>query len=167
VTAQLPYAGTEGFVGREASVERARRNAQDGTSADRQEQVLDYLLITSGSGGATWIEVGEALRLHHGQVSSTLSVLHQAGKVFQLREKRGRSHPYVHSDYRYIYVASERHDGATRTNAKVLKERNEEAVTYLEAALSGWQIKPIGDMARLVEAALVALNGTDEETALV
>jgi hypothetical protein len=74
VTAQLPYAGTEGFVGREASVERARRNAQDGTSADRQEQVLDYLLITSGSGCATWIEVGEALRLHHGHRSRNFNI---------------------------------------------------------------------------------------------
>lgn len=167
MTAHLPYAGTEGFVGREASVERARRNAAEGISGDRQEQVLDYLRLTSGRVGATWIEVGEALRLHHGQVSSTLSVLHQAGKVFQLREKRGRSHPYVHTDFRYIYVASERYDTPTRTNAKMLKERNEEAATYLEAALSMWQIKPIGDMARLVEAALVALNGTDEEARLV
>ena len=163
MNAELPYAGTEGYVARPASMERARHNARDGTAADRQEQVLE-LLLSRRERGATWIEAGEALRLHHGQVSSTLSVLHQAGKVFQLREKRGRSHPYVHSEYRYIYVASERYDEPTRTNAKLLKERNEEAATYLEVALDAWYLhQDPTQMARLVRAALVALNGTDDE----
>jgi len=163
MNAELPYAGTEGFVGRDASVERARRNAKNGTAADRQEQVLEHLRFKRER-GATWIEVGESLRLHHGQVSSTLSVLHQAGKVFQLREKRGRSHPYVHSDFRYIYVASERYDEPTRTNAKLLRERNEEAVTYLEVALDAWYLRQDPtQMAHLVRAALVALGGQDDE----
>jgi hypothetical protein len=153
---ELPYLGTEGFVRRPASEDRARENALNGVASERQSRVLAHLEPLMY--GETWVEVGEALRLHHGQVSATLSVLHQAGKVFQLREKRGRSHPYVHSMWRYLYVASERYDEPTKTNAKVLRERNEDAEALLDSALAGWFGEP--DTARsLVIAALSALRG--------
>lgn len=153
---ELPYVGTEGFVRRPASEDRARENAANGVASERQLRVLAWLEPVSR--GMTWIELGEALHLHHGQVSATLSVLHQAGKVFQLREKRGRSHPYVHTMWRYLYVASERYDEPTKTNAKVLRERNEDAEALLDSALAGWFGEP--DTARnLVMAALSALRG--------
>jgi hypothetical protein len=161
MTPELPYAGKEGFVGREASVERARRNAKDGTAANRQEQVLQHLWLRRER-GATWIEVGEALQLHHGQISATLSVLHKSGKVFQLREKRGRSHPYVHSDFRYIYVASERHDEPTRTTAGQLQSRLDEAIPLLVVALEECETNPFLDMTRetrLIRQALGVLRG--------
>jgi hypothetical protein len=158
MNAELPYAGTEGFVGRPASIDRARRNAQEGIAAERQDQVLEYL--ASIPLGAIWIEVGEALRLHHGQVSSSLSVLHQAGKVFQLRVKRGRSHPYVHADWRHLYVAAERYDEPTRTNVKLLRERNEEAEALLDSALAQWFGEP-DTVRNLVMLALKALRGDD------
>jgi len=157
---ELPYAGTEGFVGRPASAERARRNAQDGTSHDRQHKVLRYL--EEHPGGLTWVELGEVLRLHHGQVSSTLSVLHQAGKVFQLRLKRGRSHPYVHAQHRYLYIADERYDQPTRTNASMLQERIDMAEAVLEVALDHCENRgaPIAyPEARFIRAALGALRG--------
>lgn len=129
---ELPYLGTEGYVTRPASIMRATANATSGLSQERQAQVLTHL--SSCPSGATWVEVGHALQLHHGQVSSTLSVLHQAGKLFQLRQCRGRSHPYVHEKYRFLYVESERFDTPTRTNGKVLRERIDSAVTHLECA---------------------------------
>lgn len=162
MTTELPYAGTEGFVGRPASAERARRNAQDGTSNDRQHRVLRYL--EEHPGGLTWVELGEVLRLHHGQVSSTLSVLHQAGKVFQLRLKRGRSHPYVHAQHRYLYIADERYDQPTRTNASLLQSRIDTAEAVLEVALDQGESRgaPIAEPeARLIRAALNALRGED------
>ena len=156
LVAELPYLGTEGFVRRPASEDRARENAASGVSSERQQRVLAAL--EPWMKGQTWIEVGEALRLHHGQVSATLSVLHQAGQVFQLREKRGRSHPYVHAKWRHLYVASERYDEPTRTNAKLLRERNEDAEALLDSALAGWFGEP--DVARsLVVLALAALRG--------
>jgi len=129
---ELPYLGTEGYVTRPASILRATDNVTSGVAHERQSQVLAHLANIPS--GATWVEVGHALQLHHGQVSSTLSVLHQAGKVFQLRECRSRSHPYVHEKYRFLYVESERFDAPTRTNGKVLRERIDNAATHLECA---------------------------------
>ena len=153
---ELPYLGTEGFVRRPASEDRARENAASGVSSERQERVLAHLEPLMY--GETWVEVGEALRLHHGQVSGTLSVLHQAGKVFQLRDKRGRSHPYVHAKWRHLFVASERFDEPSKTNAKVLRERNEEAEALLESALAA-STDALLVSRRYVEAALLSLRG--------
>jgi len=160
VTPELPYAGTEGFVSRPASAERARRNAADGTAQDRQQQVLAHL--ANHRYGLTWVEVGADLQLHHGQVSSTLSVLHKSGKVFQLRGTRGRSHPYVHANHRNLYLASERYDEPTRTNAGQLQERLEAAILLLVVALDECASNPFLDMtreARLISEALAVLRG--------
>jgi hypothetical protein len=153
---ELPYLGTEGFVRRPASEDRARENALNGVASERQSRVLAHLEPLMY--GETWVEVGEALRLHHGQVSATLSVLHQAGKVFQLRDKRGRSHPYVHEKWRHLFVACERFDEPTKTNAKILRERNEEAEALLDSALAASSDR-FTVSRRYVEAALMALRG--------
>lgn len=138
----LPYQGTEGFVERPASEARARENARNGVSRQRQKQVLEAL--DHMPTGAIWTVLGHALQLHHGQVSSTLSVLHQAGEVFQLRRIVERCHPYVHSKYRHMYREDERYDFPTRTNATVLKQRSAKAeeklalaVTLLDACRDG------------------------------
>jgi hypothetical protein len=84
-----------------------------------------------------------------------LSVLHQAGKVFQLREKRGRSHPYVHADWRALFIESERYDEPVKTNARILREAMDEAEAYLEVALEADE----GQARHLVNLALRALRG--------
>lgn len=160
MTPELPYAGTEGFVARPASAERARRNAADGTAQDRQQQVLAHL--ASHRDGLTWVEVGEALQLHHGQVSSTLSVLHKSGQVFQLRNRRRRSHPYVHVNHRDLYLAEERYDEPTRTNSGQLQSRLDYAIPLLLVALEECESNPFLDMARearLIREALAVLQG--------
>jgi DNA-binding MarR family transcriptional regulator len=92
------YAGTEGHSGSEASEDRARTEAADGTVSARQRLVLAALRAT-GADGATWHELGRLLDLHHGQVTSTLSNLHKAGTVMRLVEKRDRSSVYVLPDF--------------------------------------------------------------------
>lgn len=112
----LPYDGTGGHAGTDTSRERAEDEASDGTLAVRQQRVLDSL-ADMGAAGATWVTVGQALSLHHGQVSGALSNLHQAGLVFMLKKRHNRSHPYVHSKYRDFYQDDEVHDSPKTTKA--------------------------------------------------
>lgn len=90
----LPYAGTEGYSGSDASRERAAREASDGTASHRQAVIL-HELRDRGTLGATWNELGAALGLHHGQATGSLSSLHKDGQIARLTEKRGRSSIYV------------------------------------------------------------------------
>lgn len=151
----LPYLGTEGYVTRPASIARAQREALDGTVTERQARILDYL--QDKPEGAVWVEVGEALGLHHGQVSASLSVLHQAGELFQLRHTINRSHPYVHKRFRYLYIANERYDEPTRTNARLLRGRIDLAISWLEASDADAY-----DARFCIKAALAALNGESD-----
>jgi hypothetical protein len=127
----LPYDGTAGFVRRPASEERARAEARDGTATARQNAVLAYLR-DRGPVGATWAEAGDALGLHHGQISGALSVLHLAGEVFALRKKRNRSHVYVHGRLRESFLPDQRMDRPVKTRATVLDEKAREALSVLE-----------------------------------
>ena len=94
----LPYGGTTGGTGSDASVARANREARDGIATRRQHEVIDALM-DSGRRGATWAELADRLGYHHGQVSAPLSVLHQAGVIQRLAERRGRSSVYVMPEY--------------------------------------------------------------------
>lgn len=130
-----PYDGTGGHAGSEASRLRAETEADDGTLADRQALILDYLDKT-GAGGATWATTGQALSLHHGQVSGALSNLHQAGAVFMLRKRSNRSHPYIHTKYRAFYTDAEVHDSPKTTKAGQRRVRLEELVSACRDGLT-------------------------------
>jgi hypothetical protein len=131
----LPYDGTGGHAGSEASRLRAEAEADDGTLADRQALILDYLDKT-GAGGATWATTGQALSLHHGQVSGALSNLHQAGAVFMLRKRSNRSHPYIHAKYRAFYTDAEVHDSPKTTKAGQRRVRLEQLVAVCREGLN-------------------------------
>jgi hypothetical protein len=90
----LPYAGTSGYSGSVTSEERARRDDADGTTSHRQAQVVAFLAERQGY-GATFREVGERFGWHHGQSSGVLSVLHKAGRIDRLAERRDRCEVYV------------------------------------------------------------------------
>jgi len=149
---ELPYHGTEGFVARPASMARAVENATTGVARRRQRQVCEHLEPLPA--GATWREIGAALHLHHGQVSASLSVLHRAGAVFQLRETRDRCHPYVHGKWRGCFLPSQRFDEPTRTSAAVARERIETALLLLDDGLD----RP-DELRRLVRDAVAVLRG--------
>jgi hypothetical protein len=161
----LPYLGTEGYVTRQASILRAQRDVISGNAGERQIAILKHLSVLPQ--GATWVEVGHALQLHHGQVSGALSVLHKAGKLFQLRDTRSRSHPYVHSNFRYKYTDSERFDTPTRTNGKLLKARIDDGLVHAEAALHYLNELSLTTEVLLVReqlsALLACLNGEKDE----
>jgi len=112
----VPYNGTGGYVERPASIERAVREAQDGTLSARQQAVVDAL-YAAGVKGATWRTLGQLLNLHHGQVSGVLSNLHKAGEIFMLRTKHDRCHPYVFHSYRIAYTDEQVFDTPATTRA--------------------------------------------------
>lgn len=98
-TPTLPYAGTSGHSGSNASRERAETDDKGGTTAKRQSQALE-LLTKFGSHGMTVVEFRNYMSFHHGQASSVLSVLHKGGRIARLADMRGagegrRCHVYV------------------------------------------------------------------------
>jgi predicted transcriptional regulator len=127
------YGDDGGFVNIPASRDRAKEEASSGVFSARALLILETLGKTSH--GFTWKELAEKLNLHHGQVSGALSNLHRKGLVFMLQEKRNRSHPYVHSDFREMFTASQRIDDPTRTQASLRREIESDIARQLYEAL--------------------------------
>lgn len=95
----LPYPDavtgvSSGWSGSETSADRAHKEDATGVTTKRQGEVLGALAWREKY-GATWVELGNNLGLHHGQISGPLSVLHKAGKIARLTEKRDRCAVYV------------------------------------------------------------------------
>jgi hypothetical protein len=89
-----PYAGTSGWSGSATSEERAQREDSEGITARRQRQTLDFLAVRQAV-GLTVKDLRDVSGWHHGQASSSLSVLHMAGAVARLTERRDRCQVYV------------------------------------------------------------------------
>jgi DNA-binding MarR family transcriptional regulator len=94
----LPYAGTAGWAGSATSQERESRDLEKGYTLDRQQGVLN-ILARKGACGAIWGEIGDEMGLHHGAASGVLSVLHKAGYVVRLTERRNKCQVYVLPKY--------------------------------------------------------------------
>lgn len=94
----MPYAGTSGHSGTTTSKARVDKEDHDGTTGKRQRQVLDEVTDHMAY-GLTVKELREILELHHGQVSSALSILHKEGLLSRLSEARDRCKVYVSNDY--------------------------------------------------------------------
>ena len=92
-----PYAGTSGWSGSDTSRERAEREDSNGTTSERQSTALGYAQ-TFGSEGVTVKDLRDLTGWHHGQASSTLSVLHKEGLLARLSERRDRCAVYVVPD---------------------------------------------------------------------
>lgn len=111
----LPYGGTtqprnSGYAaGADTSRDRALTADADGTTTRRQRSALavlsDRWLHEHGGGyigldhGTTWKELATFYGWHHGQASGVLSVLHKAGKIARLTERRNRCAVYVLPEY--------------------------------------------------------------------
>lgn len=91
----LPYGGESPWSGSDASHDRAVREDAFELTTGRQLDTITKL-IDAGHRGLTWYELGQILNLHHGSASGVLSVLHKAGVIRRLTERRGRSSVYVH-----------------------------------------------------------------------
>lgn len=100
---------TSGHSGSDTSRERARQEVDTGIASQRQWEVLrllgrntaglEGLHIRGREEGLTVREVRERTGWHHGQASSTLSVLHKAGKIARLEQSRDRCKVYVLPEY--------------------------------------------------------------------
>lgn len=95
-TPELPYAGTSGWSGSATSRDRATQNDTDGTTQRTQDAALD-LASRAGARGIIVTEL-RAAGFHHGQASGALSVLHKAGHLARLTERRDRCSIYVTTD---------------------------------------------------------------------
>jgi tRNA nucleotidyltransferase/poly(A) polymerase len=95
----LPYAGTAGAAGSDASRERAESEAAEGVAEARQRRILE-ILAEAGILGATWAEISEKTGQHHGKVTGALSSMHKAGLVAALKfNRRNNSGVYVLPEY--------------------------------------------------------------------
>lgn len=93
-----PYAGTSGWAGTDTSRDRAARDDSNGTTSRRQWLAL-RALEDSMFYGRTWRELADVTGMHHGQASGVLTLLHKAGKIARLADKREQCRIYVHLDY--------------------------------------------------------------------
>jgi len=93
-----PYAGTSGWSGTDTSLRRAHEDDRDGTTTRRQRITL-AALSGAGPGGLTWKELARVAEWHHGQASGVLTILHMAGRITRLTEKRDRCRVYVLPEY--------------------------------------------------------------------
>ena len=94
----LPYAGTSGWQGSEASHDRAITDDASGATGDRQKIALEFARNHKYY-GTTWKELGEAYGWHAGQSSGALSNLHKAGLVVRLTKRRSRCSVYVAPEF--------------------------------------------------------------------
>jgi hypothetical protein len=92
--ASLPYNGTSGWSGTDTSEERAIASDRSGETKSRQRQTIGHLYLSEQQ-GMTWKELADTTGWHHGQASGALSVLHKAGKIARLKEKRNACRVYV------------------------------------------------------------------------
>lgn len=94
----LPYGGTSGWSGSDTSKERAERADKTGATGANQKRTLS-LLMFSRNEGLTWRELSSMTGWHHGTASGALSVLHKAGLIARLAERRERCAVYVALDF--------------------------------------------------------------------
>jgi hypothetical protein len=128
-----PEAGGEEFTaghsGSDTSAATAVDEARDGRKSWREQKGLE-LVSAGGWQGLTVAELRNTMGWHHGRASSTLSVLHKAGKIARLAETRGRCKVYVMPDM----VASRQTEPYTRQKHRLSKPETE-AVGRLRGAL--------------------------------
>ena len=93
----LPYAGTSGWSGSETSKERAISQDSNGTTLSCQKSAYNWV-AQSGCFGKTWKELSLRTGWHHGTCSGVLSVLHKAGYIVRLKERRDGCAVYVIPD---------------------------------------------------------------------
>ena len=99
MSVETPYGRKgSGWSGSSTSRERQEREDADGTTGWRQQQVVEHL-GQAGPAGMTCGELERGLEAGHGAVSAALSVLHRAGTISRITERRNRQEVYVLPDH--------------------------------------------------------------------
>lgn len=136
----LPYAGTSGWSGSEASRDRALTQDGDGTTATRQERVV-AVLTRAGTNGVTWKELADRMGMHHGQASGVLSVLHKEGLIARLVERRNRCSIYVVPEC--VGDRSTAPHGPTRASSAVLADVRAVCEALPDGPVSGAAVRAV------------------------
>jgi DNA-binding transcriptional ArsR family regulator len=89
-----PYQGSSGHSGSDTSRERAERRDGDGTTGKAAVRMFSEVALRGGY-GLTCHEAQQRLGIGHGSASWALSVLHKAGKIARLEDRRVGQHVYV------------------------------------------------------------------------
>jgi hypothetical protein len=144
----LPYNGSSGSSGSDTSDERTRISDLKGATGRRQQAVINHL-ADQGPYGATWGEIADRFGWHHGTASGALSVLHKAGRIERLKERRGKSKVYCHP--RHVNNRdTEPHGGSMK--ARVGNQPGGEMLTERQAdILIDGQRVLVGQVARALE----------------
>lgn len=129
--ALFPYAGTSGHSGGDTSRERAERNDSLGLTSERQARVMSQI-SRSEEHGRTCAELEFALWLGHGSISGALSVLHQAGRLVRLTERRSRQFVYVLPKWQADRELSPYRPNPARAELARVREGLEIALAHLE-----------------------------------
>lgn len=118
----MPYHGTSGLGGSDASADARRTADTNGTTSVRQRTVLTLLDEARGR-GLTWRELGDLTGWHHGTASSALSTLHKVGDIARLTITRERCSVYVALDHvNGREIAAHRPNAATRAMLDIVTE---------------------------------------------
>lgn len=142
---------TSGWSGSETSHQRALSEDASGVTAQRQDAVRRYV-TAAGYYGKTVKEVRDHLGLHHGQVSSALSVLHKEGRLARLTETRDRCAVYVYPTF--VQGRETASHGRSRPSEPVQTLNEHERLVLdraKESLAQGW-IVPNRDVRVIVEA---------------
>lgn len=123
---ELPYDGTSGWSGSDASKERADALDASGKTNERQNQTL-AMVDEAEAFGVTWNELGAYTGWHHGVSSSVLSVLHKTGHLVRLTERRNRCSVYVTPRW-----VGDREVAAFRPNKRALTDRERALLGILD-----------------------------------
>ena len=118
---ELPYAGTSGWRGSDASRDRAYREDKDGTTHKRQYETL-AILASLGEYGTTFTELSRSVGWSTHKTAAVLSVLHKAERLARLKERRNRSSIYV--DLRYVNGRESVPHGGKKKYEELLKVVN-------------------------------------------
>lgn len=149
--AALPYRGTEGFVsGSDTSRDRAVKDALSGGASARQRLVLEALETVPS--GMTWRELGDALNLHHGKISGTLSVLHKQGKIVALKTKRDNCHPYLAMRWAVELPASVVIWEPAKTHSRVKRQATDVVVEAARAVSQNCDLISLNELNRALAA---------------
>jgi len=86
------------------------------------KEILE-ILQEAGPRGATWKELQQQIKRHHGVISGMLSTLHTENRVFRIIEMRNNCQIYVHAMYRERFPAKMRIDKVRKTKAHQMLSR--------------------------------------------
>lgn len=90
----LPYNGASGSTGEGASLDRETRLDSSGQTASRQVLVRAHVSL-AGPRGITAPEICELTGLDRNSIAPSLTILHGAGDLACLLERRGGCHLYL------------------------------------------------------------------------